>query len=249
MTFRADDHPFFVGLTPRVFAHRGLHTEAPENTASAFRAAIDAGVTYIETDVVGSKDGLAVIAHDTTLDRVSNQTGRVADFTAAELARIDLGGEGFQTLAEALDHFPTARFNIDVKDEAAIEGVVRAVTDADALDRVLVTSFSAARRRATVARLPSVASSPSAREFLVIAAAARLGITPPLPLVHALQIPERANGLTFVTEQLVERYHRAGLEVHVWTVNDEATMRRLMGIGVDGIVTDRADIAQRVVTS
>lgn len=249
MTFRAAEHPYFAGSTPRVFAHRGLHIDVPENTASAFRAAIAAGATFIETDVVGSKDGFAIISHDTTLDRVSSHTGRVSEFTATELADIDLGGEGFLTLAQALEQFPTARFNIDVKDETAIDGVVRAVSDADALNRVLITSFNAARRRATLERLPGVASSPSATEFLVIAAAARMGITPPLPLIHALQIPERANGLSFVTERLVERYHKAGLEVHVWTVNDEETMRRLLGIGVDGIVTDRADIALGVVNS
>lgn len=249
MTFRAAEHPYFEGSTPRVFAHRGLHLDVPENTASSFRAAIAAGATFIETDVVGSRDGFAMISHDTTLGRVSSRSGLVSDHTAAELAEIDLGGEGFLTLAQALEQFPSARFNIDVKDARAIDGVVRAVTESDALDRVLITSFSAQRRRATIARLPGVASSPSATEFLVIAAAARLGVAPPLPLVHALQIPERANGITFVTERLVERYHRAGLEVHVWTVNDEATMRRLLGLGVDGIVTDRADIALRVVNS
>ncbi len=249
MTFRAADHPYFAGSTPRVFAHRGLHLNAPENTAGSFRAAIAAGATFIETDVVGSKDGFAIISHDTTLDRISTRTGRVSDHTAAELADIDLGGEGFLTLVQAFEQFPTARFNIDVKDETAIDGVVRAVTDAEALDRVLITSFSAQRRRATMTRLPGVASSPSATEFLVIAAAAAVGLTPPLPLVHALQIPERANGITFVTEQMVDRYHRAGLEVHVWTVNDEATMRRLLELGVDGIVTDRADIALGVVNS
>jgi glycerophosphoryl diester phosphodiesterase len=249
MTFRAAEHPYFAGATPRVLAHRGLHLDAPENTAGSFRAAIEAGATFIETDVVGSKDGLAIISHDTTLDRISTRTGRVSDYTAAELAEIDLGGEGFLSLAQALEQFPSTRFNIDVKDDTAIDGVVSAVTDADALDRVLITSFSALRRRATIARLPGVASSPSATEFLVIAAATRLGFSPPLPLVHALQIPERANGMTFVTERLVERYHRAGLEVHVWTVNDESTMRRLLGIGVDGIVTDRADIALSVVNS
>ncbi len=232
-----------------MFAHRGLHLNAPENSASAFQAAVDAGVTFIETDVVGSRDGLAVISHDTTLDRVSDRKGRVDSLTAAELAQVDLGGEGFITLAEALERFPDTRFNIDVKDSAAIPGVVSAVRDADARDRVLLTSFSAARRRAVVNLVPGTASSPSSTEFLVIAAAFRLGITPPLPLIHALQIPEKSNGVTLVNEKLVERYHRAGLEVHVWTVNDEATMRKLVAMGVDGIVTDRADIALRVVDS
>lgn len=249
MTFRTADHPYFAGRTPRVLAHRGLHTDAPENTAGSFRAAIAAGATYIETDVVGSKDGLAVISHDTTLDRVSDRTGPVGALTAAELADVDLGGEGFITLAEALEQFPTTRFNIDVKDEAAIEGVVSAVRDAGALDRVLITSFSAARRRATVAHLPGVASSAASTEFLRLAALVKMGITPPLPLIHVLQIPERANGVTFVNDRLIERYHRAGLEVHVWTVNDEVAMRRLLAMGVDGLVTDRADLALAVVGS
>lgn len=232
-----------------MLAHRGLHVDVPENTASAFRAAVDAGVSYIETDVVGSKDGIAMISHDTVLDRVSSRTGRVDSLTAAELADVDLGGEGFITLAQALEQFPATRFNIDVKDAAAVDGVVTAVRDTGAFDRVLLTSFSAARRREVTSRLPTVASSASASEFLVLATAIRLGFTPPLPLIQALQIPEKANGITFVTEQLVDRYHRAGLEVHVWTVNDEATMRRLLASGVDGIVTDRADIALGVVDS
>jgi glycerophosphoryl diester phosphodiesterase len=232
-----------------VFAHRGLHLDVPENSASAFRAAVDAGVRFIETDVVGSKDGVAMICHDTILDRVSERTGRVGSLTAAELAEVDLGGEGFISLAQALEQFPDTRFNIDVKDAAAVNGVVSAVLDAGALDRVLLTSFSAARRRAVTRRMPTVASSASATEFLAVASAIRLGLTPPLPLIHALQIPERANGMTLVTEQLVARYHRLGLEVHVWTINDEATMRRLLAMGVDGIVTDRADIALGVVDS
>lgn len=249
MTFRADEHPYFAGRAPRVFAHRGLHTDAPENTLSAFQAAVDAGVTFIETDVVGSRDRVAMISHDTILDRVSDRSGLVGDLTAEELAEVDLGGEGFITLAQALAQFPDTRFNIDVKDAAAIDGVVAAVRDADALDRVLLTSFSAARRRAVTARIPGAASSASASEFLVLSTLLRLGFTPPLPLIHALQIPEKANGMTLVTEELVDRYHRAGLEVHVWTVNDETTMRRLLAIGVDGIVTDRADIALGVIDS
>lgn len=249
MTFRADEHPYFAGRAPRVFAHRGLHTDAPENTLSAFQAAVDAGVTFIETDVVGSRDRVAMISHDTILDRVSDRSGLVGDLTAEELAEVDLGGEGFITLAQALEQFPDTRFNIDVKDAAAIDGVVDAVRDADALDRVLLTSFSAARRRAVTARIPGAASSASASEFLVLSTLLRLGFTPPLPLIHAVQIPEKANGMTLVTEELVDRYHRAGLEVHVWTVNDETTMRRLLAIGVDGIVTDRADIALGVIDS
>jgi glycerophosphoryl diester phosphodiesterase len=241
--------PFFEGTRPRVFAHRGLHTNHPENSRGAFRAAVEAGVTYVETDVVASSDGIAMICHDLDLDRVAGISAAVGNFTAAELANVDLGGEGFITLRQALAEFPTTRFNIDVKDKRAIPDVAAAIRDASASDRVLVSSFSAARRRAALADLPGVASSASFTEFVRIFAAARLGLTPPLPRIQALQIPSLVNGIPTVTRALLERYHRLGLEVHVWTINDESEIRRLVEIGVDGIVSDRADIALRSIAS
>ncbi|MEN9740523.1 MAG: hypothetical protein RLZ72_789 [Actinomycetota bacterium] len=249
MTFRADSYPYFDVPKPRVFAHRGLHTDHPENTRGAFAAALAIGVSHIETDVVASRDGIAMIAHDLRLNRLAGVDAAIGDKDAAVLADIDLGGEGFITLRQALTEFPEVRFNIDVKDERAIEDVVDVVHDTDAHERVLVTSFSAARRRAVTAALPRVASSASGTEFLRIWAAVSLWITPPLPQIQALQIPERVYGLRTVSKALVEQYHRLGLEVHVWTVNDAADMRRLLDLGVDGIVTDRADIAMDVIRS
>ena len=232
-----------------MFAHRGLHTEHPENTRGAFEAALAIGVTHIETDVVASRDGIAMIAHDLVLDRVAGIRARVGELTAAALADIDLGGEGFITLRQALTEFPRARFNVDIKDERAIDDVVAALRDLGAENRVLITSFSAARRRSATALLPEAASSASSSEFLRIFAAASLWITPPLPQIQAIQIPATAYGIPTVTRSLVERYHRLGLEVHVWTVNDEAEIRRLLALGIDGIVTDRADIALNVINS
>lgn len=242
MTFRAREHPFFEASTPRLFAHRGFHEAFPENTAGAFGAAVNLGARYIETDVVGSKDGIAMIAHDLSLERVAKDSRALADVTAAELAEIDLGGEGFITLRQALELFPATRFNVDIKDFRAIPDAIRVIRDLDAASRVLVTSFSASRRRAITRGVPGSASSASGSEFLRIFAATRLGITPPLPRIQALQIPTRVAGLDAVTPTLIARYHRAGLEVHVWTVNDPAEMTRLMDLGVDGIVTDRIDL-------
>lgn len=210
---------------------------------------MDIGVQYIETDVVGSKDGVAMIAHDLGLRRIAGIRRRVRDFTARELAGIDIGGEGIITLREALTEFPQTRFNIDIKDRGAVSGVVETITDLNAADQVLVTSFAAKRRRSALAELPAVASSASGSEFLAIVAACRLGLTPPLPRIQAVQIPETEYGMRMVTPDLVSKYHRLGLEVHVWTVNDEASMRRLVEMGVDGIVSDRADIALAVVNS
>lgn len=249
MTFRADSLPYFRGQRPRVFAHRGLHTSAPENSLGAFRAAVDAGVDYIETDIVASRDGFAMVSHDLVLDRVAGISAPVNSLSASELADVDLGGEGFITLEHALREFPNTRFNIDVKDAGAIDGLVRAVEATDSRDRVLVSSFSTSRRREAMSRLAGVATSATATEFLAIFATARFGFIPQPLDQHAIQIPARVGPLNTVTPALISRYHRAGLEVHVWTVNDPAEMRRLIGIGVDGIVTDRADIALEIIRS
>ena len=249
MTFRTETFPYFDGQRPRILAHRGLHNEFPENSRGSFRAAVDIGIEHIETDVVASRDGVAMISHDLVLDRISDATGPVAQFSAAELERIDVGGEGFITLETALAEFPTTRFNIDVKDAGAIDGVVRAINATNALNRVLLTSFSGARRRRVTRELPTAATSASAPEFIAIFGAARLGLTPLLPRVQAIQIPAQVGRIPTVTAGLVSRYHRAGLEVHVWTVNEETEMRRLLALGVDGIVTDRADIAKSVIYS
>lgn len=246
MSNQAQSHPYFQGHSPRIFAHRGLHTHHPENTRGAFQAALDAGAAYIETDVVGSRDGIAMISHDVDLARVTGQPGLVADFTAEELGRIELGGgQTFFTLADALREFPTVRFNIDVKDQSAIAGTVASIREAAAEHRVLVSSFSARRRRATVAQLPGVATSTAASEFFRAWLQALVGLTPRMSSFHAVQIPERYGWLRVVTPAILRRFHRASVEVHVWTLNDPADMRRLAALGVDGVVTDRCDVALR----
>ena len=140
---------FFEPPRPRVLAHRGLAIDVPENTLLAFERAVAVGAAYIETDVHASADGVAILAHDPDLMRVAGLGARIGELTAAELARVGLGaGQGLVPLAEALDAFAGIRFNIDVKDPAAVEPTARAVRAAAAVDRVLVSSFSEARRRA-----------------------------------------------------------------------------------------------------
>lgn len=245
---------FLDGAGTRIIAHRGLALDAPENTLLAFLRALSAGATHLETDIHASADGVAVIAHDPDLARVAGRNVQVGQLTMSELRRIELGhGQGFCSLAEALDAFPQARFNIDVKDARAAAPAVAAIREARATDRVLITSFSSERRRAVADALPGVASSPAVPEFLPALIGARLGIA---PLVRralrgfvAVQVPERRGPLRIVTRRSVERIHAAGAEVHVWTVNDPVDMVRLLELGVDGIVTDRCDVLTTVVTS
>ncbi|TBN56597.1 glycerophosphodiester phosphodiesterase [Glaciihabitans arcticus] len=244
---------YFDLATPRVLAHRGLALEAPENTLLSFAAALGLGIEFIETDVHASSDGFAVVSHDSELRRVADRAGVVADFPMAQLRKVDLGeSQGFCSLAEALDTFPETRFNIDVKSADAIEPTARAVREANAIGRVLITSFNERRRRETVRLLPGVATSASAPIFASALLAAKAGATPLLRRIlrdiDALQVPERALGLAVTTERMIRLFHSAGVEVHIWTINDPLAMHRLLDLGVDGIVTDRADLALAVLS-
>jgi len=238
---------FFDPSRPRVLAHRGLALDVPENTPLAFARALAAGAAYLETDVHASADGVAVVAHDADLSRIAGREERVGRLTAAELAAIDLGaGEGLLPLADLLAAFPGARFNVDVKDPLAAAPAAEAIRAADAIERVLVTSFSGARRRATAALLPGVATSASVGPFVRALLAGKAGFGPgvraALRGLDAVQIPERALGMSTVTRRVVRAFHAAGVEVHVWTVNSPERMAELFEVGVDGVVTDRVDL-------
>jgi glycerophosphoryl diester phosphodiesterase len=245
---------FLATSYPRIIAHRGLALSAPENTLLAFLTALNAGATHLETDVHASADGVAVISHDPDLKRVVDREVAVGQLTMAELRRIDLGaGQSFVSLADALDAFPQARFNIDIKVEAAESPAVAAIREARAIRRVLITSFDEGRRRRTADALPGVASSASVSRVLASVVGGKLGISPlvrrSLKGLVAIQVPERSGRFRVVTRRSVDAIHAAGREVHVWTVNDPADMNRLLDLGVDGIVTDRCDVLKGVVDS
>lgn len=243
---------FLASARPHVFAHRGLVLDAPENTLLAFLKALSAGATHIETDVHASLDGIAVISHDADLIRLAGRPERVDQLTMSELRRINLGeGQSFASLSEVLEAFPEARFNIDVKTDAAAEPTARAIVEANATARVLVTSFSEDRRRRATDLIPGVATSASAPVVLKAVLAAALGLTGPARRVlrgfAAVQVPERVRLIRVVTPRFIRAMHALDVEVHVWTVNESSAMRRLLGLGVDGIVTDRCDLAVAVI--
>ncbi|MBO1741076.1 glycerophosphodiester phosphodiesterase family protein [Leifsonia sp. TF02-11] len=245
---------FLDGPRPRIIAHRGLAIDAPENTLLAFLKALSAGATHLETDVHCSADGVAVISHDPDLSRVAGRSIRVEQLTMPELRRISLGhGQSLPSLAEALDAFPEARFNIDIKDERAAAPTAAAILAARATDRVLLTSFSAARRTAAAAALSGVAVSPSVSEFVPALVGAKLGLRAltarTLRPFAAVQIPERRGPLRLVTPRTVRAVHRAGAELHVWTVDEVDAMTRLLDLGVDGIVTNRCDLLKDLVSA
>ncbi|RFA13024.1 glycerophosphodiester phosphodiesterase [Subtercola boreus] len=248
---------YFAPSLPRLLAHRGLATSAVENTLPAFRAAAQQGALYVECDVHASLDGVAIVAHDPDLSRLLGISSSIGSLTAGELAALDLGdGVGFCTLQDALLALPATRFNIDVKSDAAARPAGVAIAAAGAEDRVLLTSFSDARRRAAIRAAAgtsgaAVATSASARTFLLVLVAGTLGLAPVvrwlLRNVDAVQVPETALGLRVPTRRMLSLIHSAGVEMHVWTINDPRRMVELLAVGVDGLVTDRVDLALEVV--
>ena len=243
---------FFAGPLPRILAHRGLATDAPENTLLAFLSALAIGATHLETDVHASADGVAVISHDADLVRTAGRVARIDELNFDELNRVDLGhAQTYPSLEEALDAFPEARFNIDLKSDAVVTPAVEAILRVRAVRRVLVTSFDNERRLRAVRALPGVATSASAVPFAGALFAVKLGLVPLarrlLRDVQAVQVPERVRGVRVISPRTVRRLKTAGVEVHVWTINEPADMRRLLDWGVDALVTDRADLALEVV--
>jgi glycerophosphoryl diester phosphodiesterase len=239
---------------PIVMAHRGFSRDGLENSMAAFGAAIDLGLEYLETDVHATRDGVLLAFHDDRLDRVTDATGAVAELPWSTVRSARIGGvEPIPLLEDVLGTWPDIRVNIDVKAAPAIEPLVAAVRRTNALDRVCVASFSERRRSAVRRRLgPRVATSVGPLRV----AAWRLGGAVPVagsPIARlalrgaaAVQVPPGRGRLDVVTEASVRWAHAAGAQVHVWTVNDAAEMHRLLDLGVDGLITDRADLVPAV---
>jgi len=240
--------PYLDTAHPVGIAHRGFSMDGLENSLTAFQAARELGFTYLETDINTTSDGVAVVFHDATLDRTTDGRGTIVELPFAQLRQARIGGrEPIATLDEFIEALPGARFNIDVKDAGSVAPLVRAIEHYGLHERVCVASFSERRRRRVLAGLSRpVASSPG--QSLM---AAYFLLSPWLPgalvrrlmnTVDVLQIPVGFKGLRLVTAASVERAHRLGLKVHVWTINEPARMEELLDLGVDGIMTDRADL-------
>ncbi|WP_256862894.1 glycerophosphodiester phosphodiesterase [Microbispora sp. GKU 823] len=235
------DHP-----GPLAFAHRGGAAEARENTMAAFSRAVELGYTYLETDAHATADGVLLAFHDHTLDRVTDRTGRISRLPYREVRSARIGGRHEIPLMEdLLGAWPDVRFNIDVKESAAIVPLARAIRRTRAYDRVCLTSFSDARlARARRAIDREVCFSLGPRGLAALRTAAMGGGYGRLLSglaragVPCAQAPIGFRGLRVTTRALVRTAHAIGMQVHVWTVNDPVTMAHLLDLGVDGIMTD-----------
>jgi glycerophosphoryl diester phosphodiesterase len=251
-----DRHPYLDWPGPIPFAHRGGTSVAPENTLPAFDHAVGLGYRYLETDVHLSADGALVAFHDTDLTRTCGIDRRIADLTVEQIAAIRVGGEAeIPLLSELLERFPTARFNIDCKSDAAVDALVAIVREHEVIERVCLGAFSH-DRLTRLRRLlgGGLLTCMSPQEVAALRLAGRIPARFGRGVQRAAQVPVRygrptgPRGLTVVTPGFVRAAHRLGIAVHVWTIDDADEMHRLFDLGVDGIMTDRPEVLRNVLT-
>ncbi len=230
------------------WGHRGAPEAAPENTLSAFKEAVALGAHGVELDVMLSSDGEIVVIHDYTLDKTTDGSGPVKDYSLAELKRLDAGswfseefsGEPIPTLQEVIDALDSSVFlNIEIKSETpATDGLEKAVAHTVAqnnlYDRVIVSSFNPislirvkmADKRIDVGLIyaPDLANYLSEGWFV--------------PILRPEALHPRFD---MVDEDYMEWARKKGFQVSVWTVNETEDMKRMLDLGVDSIITDRPD--------
>jgi glycerophosphoryl diester phosphodiesterase len=229
--------PFLDAGGPIAFAHRGAAPPGLENTLAAVDRVVALGFGYLETDVRATRDGVAVLLHDASLNRTTDRTGSVRALPWTEVARARVGGrEPVPRLDELLGSYPDLRVNIDVKTPSAVGPLVDAVRRAGAVDRVCIGSFYDRLVPLVRSRLGErLCTSLGPREVLAL----RLG-TLRRTDAGCAQVPPGLLRIRVIDARFVAAAHRRGLPVHAWTVNDPAEMNRLLDLGVDGIMSDDA---------
>jgi glycerophosphoryl diester phosphodiesterase len=263
----AAGHRYFANDSgrPLAIAHRGGAGLWPENTLYAFERAAESGVDVIETDVRATSDGELVVFHDDSVVRTTDGTGPLGAMTLAELKRLDAayrfstdGGRSFPlrgqgvtvpTLREVFAALPRMRFNIEPKQgtPSLAAPLCRHIREYGMTDRVLVASFTGSTLADFRRECPEVATSASTGEAAGFLSLHEAGLADSYsPEMQAIQVPERTGVLRVLTRDFVESAHGRNLRVHAWTINDEGDMRRLIDMGVDGIMTDYPDRLLRV---
>ncbi|MGE5589867.1 MAG: glycerophosphodiester phosphodiesterase [Bacillota bacterium] len=257
--------PYLDAAHPLILAHQGASAYAPSNTIPSFGKALELGADVLELDVHLTRDGAIVVAHDDTVDRLTDGTGRICDFALADLQKLDAGyrftpdggatypyrGQGIYipTLEEVFRTFPQARVNIEIKegDQPIAGPLADLIHSMGKTKQVLVASVYSDAINAFRKAAPDVATSASKNEILSLVVQWKLGLgfqyhAP----ADALQIPyetRESSGIDLAREGLIRVAHGRNVKVHYWTVDDPQEMRRLLALGADGLITDKPDVA------
>lgn len=241
-------HPYFADVPFLAFAHRGGAEEAPENTMAAFEAAVNLGYRYIETDAWATRDGTLLSFHDNVLDRVTDRAGTVEEMLYADVREARIAGtETIPLLEELLGTWPDLRINIDPKHDLAVEPLISAIKRTNAVDRVCVGSFSGERLdRMRAAFGGKLCTSASPSEVFKLRANAWAGSSFGRFDSFCVQVPIKFRQLTVVNQAFMVAAAKYGLQVHVWTIDEPDEMKRLIDLGVHGLMTDRPSVLKDV---
>ena len=232
----------------------------------SFQAAADLGVLYLETDVHMTRDGEIVVSHDGDLERICGQPGVIKEMDYADVAKADAGytftldgkefpfrGKGLRIplLAELLAAFPNAFFNIELKPEdvSITESALRVIDAAKMQRRVLLAGEHQNRLDEVRAMAPGIATSFGYLDIAAFMQALASREPAYRPAGDALQIPPEYYSWKLATPETIAMAHRHGVEVHIWTLNDEPTMREMLDLDVDGIMSDFPSLALKVAAS
>ena len=242
-------------------AHRGGAGLFPENTLYAFcRAVEEYGVDVLEMDIWASKDGVLVVHHDETVERTTGGKGRICEMNLAEIKSLDAGfnfttdaeifpmrGKGLTipTLGEVFETLPGIRMNLEIQQiHPPIEKkLYRLIMEHGRADTVLVAArFDGSRKRFASVNKASIATSASVRQSFRFLLLTRLGFAFICkPDTDAFQVPLKIKGLKVLSRRFIKAAHSGKIAVHAWIINDKKTMKRLIKMGVDGIITDFPD--------
>jgi glycerophosphoryl diester phosphodiesterase len=262
-------------MPTRYVAHRGGAAQWPENSLSAFRNALALGARILELDVHLTADGAVAVIHDPTLERTSSGTGPVAASTTADLKRARLRGPdgvltddwvptldevlalagpaGAALLVEVKTPGPAVRYERQGERVTAVpgpryEGLERNVLDllrsAGVSDRTFIMAFNPA----VLAEVRALAPEQPTTLLVDRRHVEQSGARPVETVAWATEARASFLGVHYslCDAAVVEAAHRAKISVGVFTVNDEPTMRRLAALGVDVIISDRADLVTRL---
>lgn len=236
------DHP-----CANAIAHRGGALEAEENTLPAFARAVALGYTHVELDVHATRDGVVVVHHDPTLERMTGDARAIADLDWATLRAIRThGGAEIPRLDAVLEEHPDLFVNIEAKSDSVVAPLADLIKRMGVLERIGTGSFRPARVAGLRERLGArLCWSPAHLSVLGLWLRG-YGLPVPLARFPVVQVPEYYRGIPVVTPGFLRAARRAGVQVQVWTVNDPDAMVRLLDMGVDGLMTDRPTLLRQI---
>jgi glycerophosphoryl diester phosphodiesterase len=228
-----------------VVAHRGDSICGGENTIEALRRGVALGADALEFDVRMTRDGVAVLLHDATVDRTTNGRGRLSAFTLDEVRQLTAdpkrsrpggGHVRIPTLDEVLEQFPRTPLIVEVKEMSAAEPTERAIRRHGLHENVVVGSADAdvsARLERTGLRTCA-----SMRDAAMLIPVALLGMKPNKPTWDVLSITPNYHGLPVPVVAMTEAARKVGVATHVWTVNNPGQALTLWKAGVAAVLTD-----------